>query len=113
MHQNITFANSAARKEFLSMPDEVKDDFAMSLYAIMSGKRPYLPTSRLKGALFSEFGVLELKINGSPAFRCVYSTRRLGKVYVLHTFKKTTNGTDRKAMAVATKRLKELRAITC
>ncbi|WP_416456029.1 type II toxin-antitoxin system RelE/ParE family toxin [Saccharophagus degradans] len=49
---------------------------------------------------------MELKINGSPAFRCVYVAKYLNTVVVLHSFTKTTNGVDRKAMKIAEQRLK-------
>jgi phage-related protein len=52
---------------------------------------------------------VELIINGSPAFRCIYVAKYAGLVVVLHSFIKTTNGVDRKAMAVAQARLKELK----
>ena len=55
-------------------------------------------------------GVIELKKNGSPAFRCVYVTKYLDAVIVLHSFTKTTNGVDRQAMKVAEQRLKDLLA---
>ncbi len=55
-------------------------------------------------------GVVELKINGSPAYRCVYVTKYMNAVIVLHSFEKTANGTDRQAMKVVTQRLKELKA---
>ncbi|MBF4291261.1 type II toxin-antitoxin system RelE/ParE family toxin, partial [Vibrio anguillarum] len=45
-----------------------------------------------------------------PAYRCVYVTKYLDTVVVLHSFVKTTNGTDKQAMKVATQRLKELKA---
>jgi phage-related protein len=49
-----------------------------------------------------------LKKNGSPAFRCVYVSKYLDTVIVLHSFTKTTNGVDQQAMKVAEQRLKEL-----
>ncbi len=55
-------------------------------------------------------GVIELKINGSPAFRCVYIAKFLNTVVVLHSFEKTTNGVDRQAMKTVEKRYKELKA---
>jgi phage-related protein len=54
-------------------------------------------------------GVIELKINGRPAFRCVYIAKYMDTVFVLHSFTKTTNGVDRQAIKVAEQRLKELK----
>jgi len=53
-------------------------------------------------------GVIELRINGSPAFRCVYTMKVPAKVIVLHTFAKTTEGSDLKNVRLAKKRAKQL-----
>lgn len=52
---------------------------------------------------------LELIINGSPAYRCIYIAKYADTIFVLHSFVKTTNRTDRHAMAVAEDRFKELK----
>ncbi|WP_354270804.1 type II toxin-antitoxin system RelE/ParE family toxin [Escherichia coli] len=52
---------------------------------------------------------MELKINGSHAYRCVYYTKSPGKVVVLRFFKKTTNGPARKDLEVVKQRLKNLK----
>ena len=46
-------------------------------------------------------GVIEMIINGSPAYRCIYIAKYADTIFVLHSFVKTTNRTDRHAMAVA------------
>jgi len=46
----------------------------------------------------------------APEFRCLYITKYLDTVIVLHSFTKTTNGVDQQAMNVAKKGLKELKA---
>ncbi len=43
-------------------------------------------------------GALELVLNGSPAYRCVYIVKFADTLFVLHSFIKTTNRTDRHAM---------------
>lgn len=53
--------------------------------------------------------MIELKINGSPAFRCVYIAKN-DLVIVLHSFKKTTNGVDRQAMKTVKQRYKYLQS---
>lgn len=87
------------------MPKEVQQQFGTSLRAIQGDKKPFLPIRSLSsiGA-----GVIELKINGSPAFRCIYIAKFMNTVVVLHSFTKTTNGVDRKAMKTLEKRYKEL-----
>ncbi|MGZ8221542.1 MAG: type II toxin-antitoxin system RelE/ParE family toxin [Methylobacter sp.] len=53
-------------------------------------------------------GVIELRKNGSPAFRCIYVAKYQDAVVVLHAFAKTTNEVNRQTMKVAEQRLKEL-----
>jgi len=52
---------------------------------------------------------IELIINGSPAFRCVYIAKFADIVVVLHSFVKKTNRSDRHAMQVAEERMKKLK----
>ncbi|TOA30552.1 hypothetical protein CGK28_24830, partial [Vibrio parahaemolyticus] len=40
-------------------------------------------------------GVLELKKNGKPAYRLVYVIKK-DVIHVLHSFSKTSSGTDKK-----------------
>ena len=51
-------------------------------------------------------GAIELIENGSPAYRTVYAAKFVDTVYVLHSFTKTTNGVDKKAMKTAKGRYK-------
>ncbi|MEL6710498.1 MAG: type II toxin-antitoxin system RelE/ParE family toxin, partial [Pseudomonadota bacterium] len=44
------------------------------------------------------------------AYRTVYVAKFSDAVYILHSFTKTTNGVDRKAMATAKKRYKAMMA---
>lgn len=53
-------------------------------------------------------GAIELIENGRPAYRTVYVAKSEDAVYILHSFTKTTNGVDRKAMATAKKRYKDM-----
>ena len=81
--------------------------FGISLRAIQENKRPFLnirPLSSI-GA-----GVIELKINGHPAFRCIYIAKFLNTVIVLHSFEKTANGVDQQAIKTAKARYKELKS---
>lgn len=103
----FAFVNAAARREYLDLPDEVKSEFGTSLRAVQENKKPFLPITPLPGL---GAGVIELKINGSPAFRCVYIAKHFDTVFVLHSFEKTTNGIDRQAMKTTLARYKELRA---
>ncbi|MFJ4259011.1 type II toxin-antitoxin system RelE/ParE family toxin [Pseudomonas monteilii] len=71
------------------------------------GQDPERPIKSLTDSVGA--GAIELIINGSPAFRCVYVAKYADMVVVLHSFVKTTNRSDRHAMQVAEDRLKELK----
>ena len=105
--KRFAFVSEAAQREYTQMPRDVQHQFGASLQAIQREIRPFLPIKAINsiGA-----GVIELKINGSPAFRCIYIAKYNDTVYVLHTFRKTTNGVDKKAMCTAELRYKELKA---
>ena len=103
--KNFAFVSDAAEREYKAFPREVQQEFGTSLRAVQDDKKPFLPIKSLKsiGA-----GVIELKINGSPAFRCVYIAKFINTVIVLHSFTKTTNGVDKQAMKTLQQRYKEL-----
>lgn len=103
--KQFAFVSDAAEREYKAFPKDVQKEFGTSLRAVQNDKKPFLPITPLKsiGA-----GVIELKINGSPAFRCIYVAKYLDTVIVLHSFEKTTNGVDRQAMKTLEKRYKEL-----
>jgi phage-related protein len=107
MMMKFAFINEAAEREYKKLPDNIQDDFGKELRKIQYGQEPMLPIDFLNNV---GAGVIELKINGSPAFRCLYVTKYMNAVIVLHSFTKTTNGVDRKAMKTAEQRLKELKA---
>ena len=102
----FAFVSEAAEREYKQLPESIQDEFGKDLRRIQYGQDPELKVEHLNsiGA-----GVVELKINGSPAFRCIYVAKYLDAVVVLHSFTKTTNGVDRQAMKVAQQRLKELK----
>jgi phage-related protein len=105
--KKFAFVNDAAEREYKALPKDVQTEFGTSLRAVQDNKKPFLPIDYLSniGA-----GVIELKINGSPAFRCVYIAKYLDTVIVLHSFEKTTNGVDKQAMKTVEKRYKELQS---
>ncbi|MFB4359942.1 type II toxin-antitoxin system RelE/ParE family toxin [Pantoea sp. BS_8] len=106
--KKFAFINEAAEREYKALPEDVQDAFGKDLRRIQYGQLPEL----LIGVMDSidSGGVYELKINGSPAYRCIHTSRYLDTVVVLHSFKKTTNGVDRKAQNVTEKRYRELMA---
>jgi len=101
--KKFAFVSDAAEREYMALPDNVKREFGTSLRAIQLNRKPFLPLTSLPaiGA-----GVIELKINGSPAFRCIYCAKFADTVVVLHSFIKTTNGVDKQAMKTALARYK-------
>lgn len=105
--KKFAFVNDAAEREYQALPKDVKQEFGISLRAVQDNKKPFLPIKTLKSI---GSGVIELKINGSPAFRCVYIAKFMDTVVVLHSFEKTTNGVDRQAMQTLEKRYKELKS---
>lgn len=99
----FAFINDAAEREYKKLPASIQDEFGKDLRKIQFGEKPITYLDGI-GA-----GVVELKINGSPAYRCVYVAKYMNTIVVLHSFEKTTNGTDKKAMEVVKQRLKELK----
>lgn len=104
--KKFTFVNDAAEREYKDLPNDIQDEFGKDLRRIQYGQNPELTIEHLNSV---GAGIVELKINGSPAFRCVYVTKYLNTVIVLYSFTKTTNGVDRPAMKLAEQRLKELK----
>jgi len=105
--RGFAFVSNAAEKEYKDLPDSVQDEFGKSLRYIQFGYDPLLPVKNIGSSVGA--GAIELIINGSPAFRCVYIVKYADTVFVLHSFTKTTNIVDRPAMEVAKKRLNELK----
>jgi phage-related protein len=105
--RQFAFINEAAEREFKDLPECIQDEFGKDLRRIQYGETPSLPIKHLTSV---GAGVVELIINGSPAFRCLYVTKYEDTVIVIHSFTKTTNGVDQHAMKVAEQRLKALKA---
>ena len=97
----------AVRREFDKAPKaRVGNVFVADLYLISKGLKPTSEVCPL-GSLGRD--VYELKINGRPAWRCIYYTGITGKIVVLHVTEKTTNGRDSQIANVVEQRLKTLR----
>ncbi|MFD2640799.1 type II toxin-antitoxin system RelE/ParE family toxin [Pseudomonas japonica] len=97
----------AVRKEMDSLPERRRDKFLVDLNLIAHNQAPTCQVTHLNDI---GNGVTELKINGRPAFRCIFYTKEDGKVYVLHATEKTTNGSDRQLKNVVAQRYKQLRS---
>lgn len=94
-----------AEKELKSLPEKHQIAFWHDLHLVAHGMDPTLAIDHLESA---GAGVIELKINGRPAFRCVYYNKLPGKVVVVHATTKTTNGSDPKILRLVKQRLKAL-----
>ncbi len=98
------FINKQALKEFKALPVRIQKQFSLDLQAICQGKSPFSAIKHLSQSV--GVGAIELIENGRPAFRTVYVAKFKAVIYVLHSFTKTTNGVDRKAMNTARQRYK-------
>ena len=101
----IEFVNNQAKKNMCELPEWVSTQFMVELDSVAHGNRPSLEIDHLTSV---GKGAIEIKINGRPAYRCVYTNKLDGKLVILHAFKKTTNGPDTHNCEVARQRLKEL-----
>lgn len=97
---------NAVLKELGAVPERKRDRFLTSLGLLAKHQRP---TCKVKPLDSLGHGVYQLVINGSPAWRCIYTTELPGKIVVVHATEKTTNGCDRQIANVVEKRLKTLR----
>lgn len=97
----------AVRREVADLPEGIRDQFLFSLEQVSHGSAPSLPVRALQGK--EAKGILELKINGRPAYRLLYTLMFSGFVVVLAARIKTKNGTDQQLIEVAASRLKDFR----
>lgn len=104
--RRILLEDKAVRKEMDAVPEKIQDQFLLSLEMARLGLPPALKSEKLKAA---GDGVIELKINGSPAYRCMYVLEENGDVLVLHVTKKTTEGQSKQLVNTTSERLKRLR----
>ena len=107
--KKVRFVNNQSLKEFRGLPDVTKKRFSLDLKAIQQNKIPFSKFKHLKESV--GIGAVELIENGRPAYRTIYVAKFGNTVYVLHSFTKTTNGVDRKAMATAKKRYKAMQKL--
>jgi phage-related protein len=103
----IEFHPQRAFKELEKVPERHRERFVNSLYLMMNHLDPACDVKHLGESL--GHGTYELIINGSPAWRVIYTTTVKGKIVVLHATEKTTNGSDRQIANVVRERLKTLR----
>lgn len=95
----------AQQKALAGFPESIRNKFLVNLEMVQLGLEPAMEYEKLQAA---GKGVIELKIQGSPAYRCMYVVRKNGDVVVLHATRKTTQGQDRQLVATTAERLKQL-----
>jgi len=102
----LQFISKAAEREYKKdLPKDAQEDFAKAIQDVLDGRRPGMPFKTLKNL---GKGVVELIINGSPAYRVVYVAKYNNTLYILHSFSKTTQGVDLPAMKVVKTRYKDI-----
>lgn len=96
----VVFCNKQSKKAFQKSPQIIP--FSMQLEDMIAyGVPPTMLSAPLR------WQTIELKVQGSPAYRCVYKVLD-DVVVVLHTFTKTTEGQDKKNMKTVETRVKAL-----
>ena len=97
----------ACQREIATFPEEIRGDLADALARLDAGLALSMPLSRPMTGIGR--GVHELRLKDrSGQYRVVYALVRRDAVHVLHAFKKTTQATPAKNMALAKARLKEV-----
>jgi phage-related protein len=97
--------NAQAIKALKSLPEWVQAAFVHALDSVFYWVDPGMSIAHLT---VIGPGVVELRINGRPAYRCVYRSKAPGQVDLLHAFVKTCQGPDKKNMATTASRYKLL-----
>ncbi len=89
--KRFAFVSEAATREYKDLPGWVQDDFGKDLMRVQYGGDPELAIKQLSsiGA-----GVIEMIINGSPAYRCIYITKYADTIFVLHSFVREDDESD-------------------
>ena len=97
----------ACQREIATFPEEIRGDLADALARLDAGLALSMPLSRPMSDIGR--GVHELRLKGlSGQYRIMYAFVRSEVVHVLHAFKKTTQATPAKNLALAKARLKEV-----
>ncbi|MDF3215428.1 type II toxin-antitoxin system RelE/ParE family toxin [Mesorhizobium sp. M7A.F.Ca.CA.001.09.2.1] len=107
MSKKFKFVNEGARRAFMDLPKDIRINFSGEIRRVQEGDDPLDDFKVLKGEWK---GVIELRENGSPAYRALYCAKHLDTVYILHSFTKTSEKADRKEMDTALSRYKEMMA---
>ncbi len=94
-------------REILTLPAELRGDLADALARLDLGMKLSMPLSRPMPSIGRGAHELRLK-DRSGQYRILYVLARPGFVHVLHAFKKKTQATPARNIAIARQRLREV-----
>ena len=95
------------RKELLSFPQEVREDFVDVVAKLRRGISLTMPLSKPMPQIGR--GVYELRLKDrSRVYRIFYFVKKKEAIYVLHSFQKKTRRTPSKNISLAKRRIKRL-----
>jgi phage-related protein len=97
----------ACQREIATFPEEIRGDLADALARLDAGLALSMPLSRPMAGIGRSVHELRLK-DRSGQYRVAYAFVRREAIHVLHAFKKTTQTTPGKNLALAKMRLKEV-----
>lgn len=101
----VIFLSKQVSKDFSDLDSTTAQRFLTNLEMAAWGVELEMSSQHLGGTVGPK--AIELRRNGRPAKRCVFVVERPGKVIVLHAFKKTCEGVDKKNMDTAKARYKQ------
>ncbi len=106
MNYSIDYFHAKVKEEIESWPDDILADYARMLELAMEfGPDLRMPHSRAMGK-----GLYELRPHGSEGIgRALYCFSDGQRIVVLHAFIKKTQGTRKKDLEIARKRMKEIK----
>jgi phage-related protein len=103
----------SSRRDYRAMPPDVQSRMGYALYVAQRGDK-HRSAKPLKG--FGGASVVEIVADHQgDTFRCVYTVRLAGVVYVLHVFQKKAKAgraTPRTELALIAQRLREAERIS-
>ena len=92
-----------AYKEYVDLPDSIKQEFGFKLWQVQNGKLPANTKS-----MIGLKGIFELREwSEDSTYRTMYTTIIKGKIVVLHAFQKKSQKTPKKNIDLVKARLKE------
>ncbi|AVZ26887.1 toxin HigB-like (plasmid) [Zymomonas mobilis subsp. mobilis ZM4 = ATCC 31821] len=95
------------KKELSELPKKIMEDAVIDFKRIKRGKDPY----DFKPMSIIGTGVKEIRLKEkSGAYRIIYTANFADKIYILHSFQKKTEQTDKRNIDLARKRFKAISA---